>query len=42
MQEKKASIIRMLEMANEREISIIYHFVLHLLESATSSVTDEP
>ena len=27
----KEYIIRMLEFANEREISLIYHFVLHLI-----------
>ena len=32
MQEKKASIIRMLEMADERETGIIYWFVLHLIK----------
>lgn len=32
MQEKKESIVRMLEQATEREIGIIYQFVLHLLE----------
>lgn len=32
MKEKKESIIQMLEQATEREIGIIYQFVLHLLE----------
>lgn len=32
MNEKKESIMKMLEMAGAREIEIVYYFVLHLVE----------
>lgn len=35
MQEKKKAIIRLLELADDRELDIIYQFVLHLLQVRT-------